>query len=229
MHLTLESTYIDIWRIPLSRQLRPRFNLDAPHEQSARNTIQATLRFLIASYLNIDEREIEIRKNFYGKPELPRQFMDHQLQLNLSHSKNMLVMAFARNRRVGIDIEYQQPNSNIKKIVNRFFSEKEKTEFNSIPRHQQLQAFYNGWTRKEAYVKAIGLGLYYPLHNFDVTLSPDLPAQLLSVEGNPEEAKQWYLSSFSPAYGYSGALVVESLKGEKGVPKINFRREFGGP
>ena len=76
-------------------------------------------------------------------------------------------------------------------------------------RKSRQKAFFNCWTRKEAYIKAIGKGLTLPLDQFDVSLAPGESASLLNAEGAPEEASRWSLKALTPAPGYVAALAVE--------------------
>jgi 4'-phosphopantetheinyl transferase len=71
------------------------------------------------------------------------------------------------------------------------------------------QAFFNCWTRKEAYIKATGEGIAQPLDQFDVTLAPEEPARLISVHGKPREARRWSLQALHPPRGYAAALACE--------------------
>jgi 4'-phosphopantetheinyl transferase len=67
----------------------------------------------------------------------------------------------------------------------------------------------NCWTRKEAFIKAVGEGLSYPLRSFDVSLAPGEDARLLRLDAGPGAAGDWTLASFEPCPGYVGAVAVE--------------------
>ena len=97
----------------------------------------------------------------------------------------------------------------MEKIAERFFSVREYADFRALPGEQRRLAFFTCWTRKEAFIKAIGDGLSYPLRRFDVTLAPSTPAKLLHVAGDDGEAARWALHALSPATNYVGAIVVE--------------------
>ncbi len=76
------------------------------------------------------------------------------------------------------------------------------------PRDKPL-GFFQCWTRKEAFIKALGDGLSYPLNRFDVSLAPGEPARVLRVEGAPEDHRRWHMESFAPALGFVAAVVAE--------------------
>jgi 4'-phosphopantetheinyl transferase len=94
-------------------------------------------------------------------------------------------------------------------IAERFFSAQENRVFRFLPQREKVKAFFNCWTRKEAYIKARGEGLSLPLDRFDVSLVPGEPATLLSVRGEPQEVSRWHLQALLPASGYVAALAVE--------------------
>ncbi|MEM7343957.1 MAG: 4'-phosphopantetheinyl transferase superfamily protein, partial [Chloroflexota bacterium] len=112
-------------------------------------------------------------------------------------------------REVGVDIEYVRTNLECEQIAEHFFSAQEIADLKTVPDQEKFQVFFNCWTRKEAYIKAIGQGLSMPLDKFDVTLLPDEPARLVNTRPNPHEADRWLMRGLAPGAGYVGALVVE--------------------
>jgi len=107
-----------------------------------------------------------------------------------------------------VDIESIRPLSDAHSIAGRFFSAREYEQFTAVPSTLQPQAFFNCWTRKEAYIKAIGDGLTCPLDAFDVTLTPGRPAQLLRIRGSAAKAEKWKLHSLYPKNGFIGAVIA---------------------
>ena len=93
----------------------------------------------------------------------------------MSHSHEIALYAFVYARQVGIDVEYMRPNIEYEQLANYSFSSRERAVFYALPTAQKQQAFFNCWTRKEAYIKAKGKGLSLPLEQFDVSLSPAEP------------------------------------------------------
>jgi 4'-phosphopantetheinyl transferase len=171
------------------------------------------LRMILSQYLGTDPHHVRFRYGERGKPYLADEFVGSTLRFNLAHSHEMALYAFTLGREVGIDIEYVQPLPDAKEIATRFFSAYESAEFCSLPESQELQAFYNCWTRKEAYLKATGDGLARPLDQFDVSLAPGDPAKLIRVAGDSQEVSRWSLRALAPAPGYVAAVVVEGQRG----------------
>jgi 4'-phosphopantetheinyl transferase len=114
-----------------------------------------------------------------------------------------------RSRRIGVDLEWLRPLTDADGIVERFFSKTEREDFRRLSPDQRIEGFFNCWTRKEAYVKALGEGITRPLDEFVVALKPGEPARLLSVRDDPGEVERWSLHSFQPWPDYVAALIVE--------------------
>jgi 4'-phosphopantetheinyl transferase len=170
---------------------------------------RGALRIMVGRYLGADPDQLRFRYESHGKPSLSVEFNHCGLRFSLAHSNELAVYAFTRGRELGIDVEYIHSLPDAEQIAARFFSAQENVTLRTLPESQRLEAFFNCWTRKEAYIKAIGDGLSHPLDQFQVSLSPEEAARLLNVEGTPEETTRWSMTSFVPAPGYVAALVVE--------------------
>src|SRR5262249_24010505 len=116
-------------------------------------------------------------------------------------------------RELGVDVEGIRPMKDAAHVVDRFFSPREVATFNRIPDDAKLEAFFRGWTRKEAYMKATGKGFALPLEKFDVTMAPGEPARLLAVVDQPEEVMRWSFHDLDPGPGFAAALAVEGAGG----------------
>jgi 4'-phosphopantetheinyl transferase len=112
-------------------------------------------------------------------------------------------------RELGVDIECIHAIPDAEQIAARYFSAHENAVLRSLPANQKQEAFFNCWTRKEAYIKAIGDGLAQPLAEFDVALAPGEPARLLRIKDNAQAAARWSIQALTPAPGYVAALVVK--------------------
>jgi 4'-phosphopantetheinyl transferase len=127
----------------------------------------------------------------------------------LSHSDGLVLYAITRGREVGVDVERLRPDFAVLEVAKKFFSRREVTALVALPENQWPKAFFNCWTRKEAYIKARGEGLTLPLDRFDVSLVPGEPAALLYTNDDPQEASRWSLQELVPESGYVAALAVE--------------------
>lgn len=167
------------------------------------------LRMVLSCYVGIAPEQLQFCYGSRGKPTLAETPGGSKLRFNLSHSEGMALYAVTRDREIGIDIEYIRPITEMEQIAKRFFSVQENAVFCALPPNQKQTAFFNCWTRKEAYVKGIGDGLALPLDQFDVSLTPGEPARLLAIKGDRSAANHWSLQELSPAPGYVAALAVE--------------------
>jgi 4'-phosphopantetheinyl transferase len=170
---------------------------------------RAALRSILGLYLEIKPEKIEFCYSKYGKPDIFGAKGENLLYFNLSHSHELALLAVSRRWRVGIDIEHVRSIPDAEQIAERFFSAAENVEFRALPSSKREESFLNCWTRKEAFIKAIGEGLSRPLDRFDVSLSPGEPARLLKIDGDTQEASIWSLAEIAPAPGYIAALAVE--------------------
>jgi 4'-phosphopantetheinyl transferase len=142
-----------------------------------------------------------------GKPSLAAPFAAEGIRFNLAHADRLAVYAVARNREVGVDVEAVRPLPDAERIAGRFFSCREQAALLSVAAAEREPAFFACWTRKEAFLKATGDGLWRPLDSFDVSFLPSLPARVEGVEGDPSEAGRWSLAELRPAAGYVGAVA----------------------
>jgi 4'-phosphopantetheinyl transferase len=117
------------------------------------------------------------------------------------------VFAFSLGSDVGIDLEAIHPLAEADDIAARFFSRRESEAYLELAPRDKPLGFFNCWTRKEAFLKALGKGLSLPLGHFDVSLAPGEPARLLRVRDAPEAPALWRLDSFSPLPGFIAALA----------------------
>lgn len=170
---------------------------------------QGQLRMLLGSYLRCPPERIRFTHSPLGKPAVTKRLDGDRLMFNISHSQGQVIYAMTRNRAVGVDIEYIRPVVDAAQIAERFFSAQEQVALRTVPEDQKAIAFFNCWTRKEAYLKATGDGLSRPLHEFDVSLAPGEPALLLHDSRGKAEAARWSLAALPLVPGYAAALCVE--------------------
>jgi 4'-phosphopantetheinyl transferase len=166
------------------------------------------LRWLLASYLHAEPERLTFCYEPAGKPYLSDSFAD-QLYFNVSHSHDMALFAISHQPKIGIDIEYIRPILDMEHVAANTFSRNENAELRSVPHHLALEGFFNCWTRKEAFVKAIGSGFSFPLQDFDVSLTPGRSAKLLFVAGSESEAARWSMHDLKFSPDYAAAVALE--------------------
>jgi 4'-phosphopantetheinyl transferase len=217
--LTLPAGEVHVWRIQLQQpdDLLEQFRatLD-PDELNRANRFhferhqrhfavsRGFLRHVLAQYCEARPEELRFVYNDYGKPSLAGEDV---LRFNMSHSHEIALVAVTRAAAVGVDVEHIRGDFASEEIAKRFFSRLEVEVFGSLPAEARVAAFFRCWTRKEAYIKAIGKGLSQPLDRFDVTLAPDEPATLLRADA--EDVSSWSLCDLEVGEGYASALAVE--------------------
>jgi 4'-phosphopantetheinyl transferase len=165
---------------------------------------RGTLRQLLASYLHRAPTDLQFAYQPRGKPSLAPSSEDTPLEFNIAHSHGLALLAFCLGSSLGVDVEFVRPDIASEEIAGRYFAPQEVAELGSLPPSQRPEGFFCGWTRKEAYVKALGDGLQIPLASFRVSLTPSQPAVLECANSG-----RWSLHSLSPASDFAGALVAE--------------------
>lgn len=186
------------------RALRFRFERDRDHYTVGRGST----RTILGGYLGASADSLRFSYGAHGKPELEAP-NESDLRFNLSHSHRVALLAVTAGRAVGVDIEGVQRDVGDEQIARRFFSPAEVTVLLSLPEAQRRAAFFRCWTRKEAYLKARGDGIYYGLQHFAVTLAPELPAALISNTLEPAEVPRWSMAAVPVPPGYEAAVAVE--------------------
>ncbi|HKG47619.1 MAG TPA: 4'-phosphopantetheinyl transferase superfamily protein [Pyrinomonadaceae bacterium] len=227
---SLQAGIVDVWRIGLEQREERlegfRRTLE-PHELERAGRFhfekhrghfivaRGFLRSVLARYLGTQPESLRFVYGGYGKPALES---EHDLRFNLSHSNEVALLAVTLNAELGVDVEHMRADFASEDIARRFFSRSEVDAFNALPKAEQVAAFFRCWTRKEAYIKAIGKGLSQSLDSFDVTLAPGTPPALLRAEG--DNASRWLLTDVEVGEGYAGALAVE-----RPVAEVRFFRQ----
>jgi 4'-phosphopantetheinyl transferase len=221
--LVLGADEVHVWRATLDRppsQIQEFLDNLATDEQARAERFyferdrehfivaRGVLRAILGGYLNRPPESLSFCCSSHGKPALAGESDGDAIRFSVSHSHGVALYAVTRGREVGIDIERIRFDVAVAEISERFFSSREVAMLRSLRVEVQRQAFFNCWTRKEAYIKARGEGLSLPLDEFDVSLAPGEPAALLGTQRDPSEASRWSLQEITPAPGYAAALAV---------------------
>jgi 4'-phosphopantetheinyl transferase len=196
-------TCLSFWRASLSpdeleRANRYRFE----HDRQRFIARRGILRQLTGQYLNIPAAQIKFAYSETGKPSIKGQ----SLKFNLSHSGEYGYYAIAHNRELGVDIEKIRNINDLTLIAKRFFSGVENAALLHLSDDKKVPAFYHVWTQKEAFVKALGTGLSFPLANFDVSVDPAQPGGLLSIRDGAEVVSNWHMQTYLPIEGFQAAV-----------------------
>ncbi len=219
--IALRKGEIDLWRVDLERDpadMESLFELLSDDERARANkyvfsrdrghfiACRATLRKILGEYLNIAPEKVTFSVRRYGKPYLSGVGQD--LKFNVSHSKGIAVIAVTQNREVGVDVEFVDPEFDVFSVASSVFSPVEVTQLRSLPLAQRAATFFAGWTRKEAFLKAMGDGLSSSEElQTAVSFISDEDISYRSFENN--KATDWSLTSFDVHDDFKAALVVE--------------------
>jgi 4'-phosphopantetheinyl transferase len=207
----LQKNTLDIWKIPLPAQSLESLSLHLlqrdeltrfhrfyfSHHKRRYAQAKIALRTILGGYLNQAPETLQFNYNEYGKPELAQ---THCLQFNVTHSKDMALLAINQSHPIGIDLEYFSARP-YHGIAQHLFSFNEQHQLQQLPISVQALGFFSVWAQKEALIKAVGLGLNYPTHRFDVPLLPR--ATYLLHE--PLNQQNWLMTAFMP---YPGSMAA---------------------
>jgi 4'-phosphopantetheinyl transferase len=164
----------------------------------------ANLRRILGAYLHQPAAALRFDANGFGKPELHQSESSSSLHFSLSHSRSIAVLAVANGRPVGVDVEEMRPIE--PEVADSHFSASERSQLKQLQGDAWLLGFYRCWTRKEAILKAEGVGLFRPLDSFDVSLLPDETAELLGTRQH--FSHPWTLHDLLPSEGTIGAVAT---------------------
>jgi 4'-phosphopantetheinyl transferase len=190
------------------RQRADRFRCVEPRQRYI--MARASLRRLLAGRLGIAPWAVELVETSYGKPRLAPLHGSTDLEFNLSHSGALAVYVFTRGRAVGVDVELIRQVPDADDLAGCFFSPSEIAALGSLPLDRRSLAFLACWTRKEAFIKALGFGLSCPLDSFDVTIDPDAPARITRIEARIGEVAHWRLQAFTPYPSHIAAIAYRA-------------------
>ena len=185
---------------PEERERAARFRFDEHRERS--QITRGGLRSLLAQYLGSGARELCFAYNAHGKPEVK----SCGIYFNTSHSGDYAAFAFTRAGDVGVDIEkFRGDITRRDQIAERHFAPGERAQLQAIAEAERTRAFFDLWTRKEAFVKARGDGLFSGLNQFEVCLGEP---RVISVHS--AATTNWWMAALPEIEDYSGAIAVNA-------------------
>jgi 4'-phosphopantetheinyl transferase len=174
-------------------------------------TARGVLHQLLARYLDRDPARLRLRTLEHGKPVLESSASEPPLHFNLSHSGDLALYAFTTVAPTGVDVERIAPLADLEEIAARHFSPAERASLRALAADERREAFYRGWTRKEACLKATGRALTWPPERISVSLRPDEPARLIAADVEFGAPSRWSLHDLCPAPGFAAAVAVEGV------------------
>lgn len=215
---------VDVWQVVLSawaprehdclslldadeRQRYHRFHFPIDRRRFA--VAHGVVRLILASYCGLGPRQLRFAPGDSGKPHLIAGAAP-MLEFNLSHSGDLILLAVSELSPVGVDVEQWSPDLEFGDLARQCFSPWERDVLGALDRAIQPEAFFNCWSRKEAYLKATGAGVTGGLDHFDVSLVPGDAPRLIADRRDPTAAVRWSLEALPLGRGYSGALVSSS-------------------
>jgi 4'-phosphopantetheinyl transferase len=220
--LALGPDDVHVWRVSLAqsradiaalagvlrddeRSRAARFVFD--RDRDAFTVARGSLRTLLGRYLGCPPRELELGYRDKGKPYLLTP-PGEPVRFNVSHSGEIALIAFARDRELGVDVERSRPMSDLLAVARLSFSPPEHAALCALPERDHQAAFFACWSRKEAFIKATGEGVSQ-LNDFEVSLLPGEPARIVRIEGEVPAQPRWSMTGLPAIAGYALALVVE--------------------
>ena len=148
----------------------------------------------------------------------------------MTHSGNLAAVAITSRCPIGIDLEGIRSLPEIQQIASHFFCSEETAEIMSLSPSERERAFFCCWTRKEAYIKSIGEGIYTPLDSFRVTVQPNTPARIVHIEDDTSEADEWTLHDLCLATDYAAALAYRDRQSSLSIfPIVDIAEFFDTP
>jgi len=178
---------------------------------------RGALRILLGCYLDTSPASIRFTYGLRGKPALA---VPARVDFNASHSGDLAVFAFTAGCEIGVDVEQIHPIQHMQRIADQFFCPEEAAELMALPVNQRERSFFLCWTRKEAYIKAIGDGLSAPLDGFRVTLQQGQPARFIHIANDMSSAKAWTLHDLQLVPVYAAALAYRDTERLVAVSQI---------
>lgn len=244
MEITSSQDEVHVWHVPLDelhRDVSRLWQLLSHDERARADRYQfeqdrqdfcvsrGVLRLLLQAYGAGRAADITLAYSRHGKPRLARtdnEPLGEPLEFNVAHTRGMAVYAFSRSRGVGVDVERVREVADADRIVARHFAAEERAQYQALPRSLRQRGFFNAWTRKEAIIKATGMGLSGSLDTFAVVLTPGASVRLLESTSQPAAAAAWSLADMTidPCYVVAaaaegrGVRMKNQILSERSVP-----------
>ncbi len=169
------------------------------------------MRQLLAAYTSCHAEQLTFAYENLGKPFFRQPELAGRFHFNFSNSDDQALLAITREQPLGVDLERVRPMQDMLGLARRYFADRETEKLTALPSEEQPDAFFRCWTRKEAYLKAIGKGLTFPLRDVEVELLGYEPCRIFHVNGDRAEAADWTVIHLTPAAEFHGALAIRRM------------------
>lgn len=167
------------------------------------------LRQVLSSVAGLDLSGIDFHYGEHGKPALAACVAGESVAFNVSHSHGLALVALTLGGRLGVDLEKIRPEVEWRDLAGRYFSEAECRALERRLDRDGLKVFFTCWTRKEAFVKALGDGVAYGLKEFDVSIGPEEDYAALTIRSQDEDCAGWLVKNLPVPDSHVAALAVD--------------------
>ena len=198
------------WLSPDECQRAEKFAFDAHRVHFVNG--RGLLRQILGQYLNFPPGQLRFRYTPFGKPELESPDLQNYIFFNLSHSNGVVLFAFAKNMEIGVDIEFIRPHTDIEQSGAIVFSPPEMAAIRALPPEWRRTAFFQFWTRKEAFIKAVGHGFSLPLQQFNVSAAPEKAVENLGSATEQRHFTRWHIQDIQLPKDYLAAIACPEAR-----------------
>ena len=217
----LADNQVHIWQVSLDRPVSRFHRLVSPDERNRAKRFhferdgnrfivrRGILRTILGSYLNIEPGAIRLYFGSNNKPVLVDELNKADLHFNLSHSGGLGIYAFSHGHEIGVDIEYVRDIPEMEQLAGQILTPKEKAEFKTLSKSKRKEAFFDCWTRKEAFVKATGDGLSRSLNEIEISPVAGDSGKILAANAISFDSSQWFVYDLNINGGYKAAFARE--------------------
>lgn len=223
-HLRIRADEVHIWMASLTqpktriskftqalsnaeRNRSTRFYFDS--DRARYIIVHGILRSILGWYSDLELSQLQFYRGKNGKPAISKHHCNKDIRFNLSYSENIALYALTLCHEIGIDVEMMHDIPEMEQIAKRYFSVNEYSIYRSLPERKKKEVFYIYWTRKEAFCKATGDGLSFPLERFDISKVESEPVKLLETGGDANGSSQWLIYDLNIGTGYKAAFALE--------------------
>lgn len=193
----------------LSSEERARYlRFHFEHDRHSYLAAHALTRAVLAQLAGVPAPELQFDAGAHGRPELCQSAPGPRLRFNLSHTRGLVACAVALEHAVGVDVEHIERRADVDQLAPAVFSQHERAELDALPAADKRVRFFQLWTLKEAYIKAVGKGLSLPLRSITLQLPGGEPPRLRFAAPLRDDGAHWWLDVHAPRPGHMLAIAL---------------------